>query len=57
MIAATDTGTWIGLRDAAALFDWEDITRPEDGEGLAVDVYRPTDRHPVRQLSLRLPDP
>ncbi|MFD3937820.1 integrase [Streptomyces sp. NPDC058611] len=56
MIAATDTSTLIGLRDAAALLlgfaiaarsseaallDWEDITEPEDDEGLAVDVYRP----------------
>ncbi|MFF9984613.1 site-specific integrase [Streptomyces erythrochromogenes] len=56
MIAATDTATLIGLRDwaalllgfaiaarssEAALLDREDITEPEDNEGLAVDVYRP----------------
>jgi len=54
MVAATDTGTLIGLRDVAAmlngfaiaarrselrLLDWVDL--PEVEEGLAADVYRP----------------
>ncbi|WP_331720521.1 integrase (plasmid) [Streptomyces sp. NBC_00161] len=56
MIAATDTTTVIGARDAAALttgfalaarsseaalLDWEDVTEAEDDQGLLYDLYRP----------------
>ncbi|MFD9412509.1 integrase [Streptomyces sp. NPDC059989] len=56
MIAATDTATVIGARDAAALttgfalaarsseaalLDWEDATETDDDQGLLYDLYRP----------------
>lgn len=56
MIAATDTGTLIGARDAAALtngfalaarsseaalLDWEDAAEADDDQGLLYDLYRP----------------
>ncbi|MFD0126627.1 site-specific integrase [Streptomyces virginiae] len=56
MIAATDTTTVIGARDAAALttgfalaarsseaalLDWEDVTEADEDQGLLYDLYRP----------------
>ncbi|MEU9086936.1 integrase [Streptomyces sp. NPDC048357] len=56
MIAATDTTTLIGARDAAALttgfalaarsseaalLDWEDVTEADDDQGLLYALYRP----------------
>ncbi|MET9852209.1 integrase [Streptomyces sp. NPDC006450] len=56
MIAATDTATLIGARDAAALtngfalaarsseaalLDWEDVAEADEDQGLLYDLYRP----------------